>query len=172
MAPGRPPSSTRPRTPVRRQSRLAKNARIPKSCAKGKNLRQQRRIDKAHEDTHEPLASGLKLLAEPACALHAFGVHLVRLKLRDFRNYRRLEAEFSAGLHLMLGDNAQGKTNILEAIYLMATLRSFRGVGSAPMVRHGQTGYFVGAKVVSQGEHEIRMYWSPRERKLTLDGQP
>jgi DNA replication and repair protein RecF len=99
-------------------------------------------------------------------------MRLAHLRLRDFRNYARLDADFAPGFHLFLGENAQGKTNILEAIYLMATLRSFRGVGSAQMVRHGQSGYFVGGNVVSQGDHEIKMYWSPRERKLSLDGQP
>jgi DNA replication and repair protein RecF len=117
-------------------------------------------------------AALLKILAGPCFARHAFFVHLARLKLRDFRNYARLEAEFTPGLHVLLGDNAQGKTNILEAIYLMATLRSFRGVGSAPMVRHGQNGYFVGGKVVGEGDHEIKIYWSARERKLSLDGHP
>src|SRR5438552_15876654 len=99
-------------------------------------------------------------------------MHLARLRLRDFRNYTRLDADFSPGFHLLLGDNAQGKTNILEAIYLMATLRSFRGVGGAQMIRHGQKGYFVGGRVVGQGENEIKMYWSARERNLSLDGQP
>src|SRR5580765_4334942 len=99
-------------------------------------------------------------------------MHLAHLRLRDFRNYARLDVDFAPGFHLLLGDNAQGKTNVLEAIYLMATLRSFRGVGGAQMVRHGQKGYFAGAKVVGQGGHEIKMYWSLRERKLTLDGQP
>ena len=99
-------------------------------------------------------------------------MHLAHLRLRDFRNYPRLDADFSPGFHLLLGENAQGKTNVLEAIYLMATLRSFRGVGSAQMVRHGQKGYFVGGKVVGQGEHEIKMYWSARERSLGLDGRP
>jgi DNA replication and repair protein RecF len=99
-------------------------------------------------------------------------VHLARLRLRDFRNYARMDADFSPGFHLLLGENAQGKTNVLEAIYLLATLRSFRGLGSAPMVRHGQKGYFVGGTVVSQGEHEIKMYWSPQERSLVLDGRP
>lgn len=80
--------------------------------------------------------------------------------------------DFAPGFQLLLGDNAQGKTNVLEAIYLLATLRSFRGVGSAQMVRHGQKGYFVGGKVVGQGEHEIKMYWSGTERKLTLDTMP
>ena len=98
-------------------------------------------------------------------------MHLAHLRLRDFRNYVRLDVDFAPGFHLLLGDNAQGKTNILEAIYLMATLRSFRGVGGAQIIRHGAKGYFVGGNVVVQGDHEIKMYWALRERKLTLDGQ-
>jgi DNA replication and repair protein RecF len=99
-------------------------------------------------------------------------MHLAHLRLRDFRNYARLDADFEPGFHLLLGDNAQGKTNILEAIYLMATLRSFRGVGGAQMIRHGQKGYFVGGKVVGQGEHDVKMYWSSQERSLSLDVRP
>ena len=99
-------------------------------------------------------------------------MHLAHLRLRDFRNYARLDVDFAPGFHLLLGDNAQGKTNVLEAIYMIATLRSFRGVGGAQMVRHAQKGYFVGANVVGQGGHEVRMYWSSRERSLNLDGRP
>jgi DNA replication and repair protein RecF len=99
-------------------------------------------------------------------------VHLQHLRLRDFRNYQRLDVDFAPGFHVLLGDNAQGKTNILEAIYLMATLRSFRGVGGAQMIRHGAKGYFVGGKVVAQQDHEIKMFWSARERSLSLDGRP
>jgi len=99
-------------------------------------------------------------------------MHVGHLRLRDFRNYARLDVDFTPGFHVLVGNNAQGKTNILEAIYLLATLRSFRGVGGAQMVRHEQRGYFVGAKIVSQGEHEIKMYWSSVERKLSLDAQP
>jgi DNA replication and repair protein RecF len=83
-----------------------------------------------------------------------------------------LDVDLTPGFHLLLGDNAQGKTNILEAIYLIATLRSFRGVGSAQMIKHGQKGYFIGANVVGQGEHEVKIYWSARERALGLDGRP
>ncbi len=99
-------------------------------------------------------------------------MHLAHLRLRDFRNYPRLDVDFAPGFHVLIGDNAQGKTNILEAIYLMATLRSFRGVGGAQMIRHGAKGYFVGGTVVAQADHDIKMYWSARERKLALDGQP
>lgn len=99
-------------------------------------------------------------------------MHLAHLRLRDFRNYARLDVDFSTGFHVLLGQNAQGKTNILEAIYLLATLRSFRGIGGAQMVRHGHKGYFVGATVIGQGTHEIKLYWSPAERRIGLDGQP
>ena len=99
-------------------------------------------------------------------------VHLAHLRLRDFRNYTRLDAEFGPGLHLLLGRNAQGKTNILEAIHLLATLRSFRGVGSAPMVRHGAAGWFVGGRVIATGNNAVKLYWSRTERRLTVDGQP
>lgn len=99
-------------------------------------------------------------------------MHLARLRLRDFRNYAVLDSAFSPGFHVLLGDNAQGKTNILEAIYLLATLRSFRGVGSAQLVRHGQTGYFVGAGLTSQQEHDIKLFWSAKERRLSVDSQP
>lgn len=99
-------------------------------------------------------------------------MHLAHLRLRDFRNYARLDADFSPGFHVLLGDNAQGKTNVLEAIYLLATLRSFRGVGGTQMVRHDAKGYFVGATVVGPTTSEIKAYWSSRERKLSLNGTP
>src|ERR1700752_2094075 len=113
-----------------------------------------------------------KKLAGENFTIHFLRVHLSHLRLRDFRNYARLDADFSPGFHLLLGDNAQGKTNILEAIYLLATLRSFRGIGSAQMVRHHQRGYFVGATVVAQTDRDIKLFWSTSERKLSLDNQP
>ena len=99
-------------------------------------------------------------------------MHLANLRLRDFRNYARLDVAFGPGFHLLLGNNAQGKTNILEAIYLLATLRSFRGVGGAQMIRHGQKGYFVGGTIISNEEHVVKLYWSQTERKITLDNNP
>ena len=62
-------------------------------------------------------------------------MRLAKLKLRDFRNFRRLDAAFEPGFHVLVGRNAQGKTNLLEAVYLLATLRSFRGAGNAQIIR-------------------------------------
>ena len=49
------------------------------------------------------------------------------LELADFRNYDSLHIDFCSGTNILYGDNAQGKTNILEAIYLSATTKSHKG---------------------------------------------
>ena len=96
-------------------------------------------------------------------------MHLAKLKLRDFRNIRKLDAAFEPGFHVLLGLNAQGKTNLLEAVYLLATLRSFRGVGNAQLIRHEQKAFFAGGLALGQSESEIHYYWSPEQRKLTVN---
>lgn len=99
-------------------------------------------------------------------------VHLTHLRLRDFRNYARLDVALEPGFHLLVGGNAQGKTNVLEALYVLATLRSFRGVGAQQMVRHGAKGWFAGADLVTTSQHTLKMYWSPAERRLAVDARP
>ncbi len=51
-------------------------------------------------------------------------MRITHLSLTNFRNYGRLEVDFSSGATLLHGDNAQGKTNLLEALYYLATTRS------------------------------------------------
>ena len=48
------------------------------------------------------------------------------LELSDYRNYESLNITFDKGTNILFGDNAQGKTNILEAIYLCATTKSHK----------------------------------------------
>lgn len=49
-----------------------------------------------------------------------------KIKLKNHRNYKNLELEFSEGINILIGENAQGKTNILEAVYCCALGRSYR----------------------------------------------
>ena len=49
------------------------------------------------------------------------------LELENYRNYKELALDFDKGVNILYGDNAQGKTNVLEAIYLSATTRSHKG---------------------------------------------
>lgn len=59
------------------------------------------------------------------------------LRLRDFRNFRNAEAAFSPRLNILLGDNGQGKTNLIEALHLAAQGRSFRYGDNATLIRNG-----------------------------------
>ncbi len=64
---------------------------------------------------------------------------LVRsVELKNYRNYRELTVDFAAGINLFYGDNAQGKTNLLEAIYACATTSSHRGGKDREIIAFGE----------------------------------
>jgi len=63
---------------------------------------------------------------------------LKQLQLQNFRNYTKREFEFSDKTSLVVGPNASGKTNLLEAIYLLATGKSFRAELESEMIRYGE----------------------------------
>ncbi|MBR4343641.1 MAG: DNA replication/repair protein RecF [Lachnospiraceae bacterium] len=60
------------------------------------------------------------------------------LELSNFRNYERLKIDFSPSVTILYGNNAQGKTNILEALYLGATTKSQKGSKDKEMIRFGE----------------------------------
>lgn len=64
----------------------------------------------------------------------------LRIQLEDFRNYERQTLEFGSGVNIIYGDNAQGKTNILEAVYFFAMGKSNRARRDAELIRHGCDG--------------------------------
>ena len=59
------------------------------------------------------------------------------LELKDYRNYESLNIQLSSGVNIFYGDNAQGKTNILESIYLATTSKSHRGTKDKDIIRFG-----------------------------------
>ena len=87
-------------------------------------------------------------LAAPAArdADGAARVVLERLVLRDFRNFAREELALPAEGLAVVGDNGQGKTNLLEAVYYLQLLRSFRGARDLDLVRFGTAGFHVAAE--------------------------
>ncbi len=62
-------------------------------------------------------------------------MYIFDLQLTNFRNYTRSHVPLAEGLNLAIGENAQGKSNLLEAIYLLSTLRSSRASSDADLVR-------------------------------------
>ena len=60
------------------------------------------------------------------------------IKLKDFRNYADLAVSFSPGVNVFIGENAQGKTSLLEAIYMMSLARSHRTANEKDTIRWQQ----------------------------------
>ena len=66
-------------------------------------------------------------------------MYVESLELKDFRNYEELNITFGPHINILFGDNAQGKTNILEALYLSVTTKSHRGSKDKDMIRFEKT---------------------------------
>ncbi len=78
-----------------------------------------------------------------------------RIWLSDFRSYRELELELPAGLTVLVGDNGRGKTNLVEAVSYLSTLRSFRGAPTEALVRVGADRAVVRAEVDHDGREAL-----------------
>ncbi|PIS02874.1 MAG: DNA replication and repair protein RecF [Chlamydiae bacterium CG10_big_fil_rev_8_21_14_0_10_42_34] len=97
-------------------------------------------------------------------------VYLKSVYLKNFRNYQDAEVHLSPNLNVFYGDNAQGKTNILEAIYLIATGRSFRTQRLNEIIRSGESFFFLEAEIVKDGVTQIvKISFDGQNRKLQLD---
>lgn len=89
---------------------------------------------------------------------------LKSLELSNFRNYDFLNIEFDKGTNILFGDNAQGKTNILEAIYLCATTKSHKGSKDSDIVKFNADEAHIRA-YLEKNEDEIRIDMHLRKNK-------
>jgi DNA replication and repair protein RecF len=96
------------------------------------------------------------------------------LELKDYRNYNDLNMPFSDGTNILYGENAQGKTNILEAIYLCGTTKSHRGSKDKEIIRFEQEQAHI--RVIlekNQITHRIDLHLKKNKSKgVAIDGIP
>lgn len=100
-------------------------------------------------------------------------MEVTEISLRNFRNYKEQKIEFDKGVNLIVGDNAQGKTNLLDAIVFAGSGKSLRTQKNAELIRFGEEFGEISASVHSgDREHTLRWVLFPgtRPRQLYHNG--
>ena len=95
------------------------------------------------------------------------------LEIADYRNYDSLHIDFSSGTNILYGDNAQGKTNILEAIYMSATTKSHKGSKDKDVVNFNKEEAHIRTYLEKEGiETRVDMHLRKSKSKgIAIDGQ-
>jgi DNA replication and repair protein RecF len=97
---------------------------------------------------------------------------LDNLKLRCYRNLAGLDLAWNKHFNVICGQNAQGKTNLLEAIYLLGHLKSFRGIRGRELINHTAENAWVGATVDKSGvKHKLEIGLQRNGRNPRVDGK-
>ena len=95
-------------------------------------------------------------------------MELTGLAIRNFRNLASLDLDLPPSGVVILGDNGQGKTNLLEALYYLVLFRSLRGANDRELVRFGEAGFFV-AGSSSAGKVSAGYESAGRKKKVSVD---
>lgn len=97
---------------------------------------------------------------------------LVNLELNNYRNCNNLKLKFSNNKTLIIGKNAQGKTNILESIYFLSSLKSLRAANNTDLIKFGSNSFLIDATLL-KNKTNIDMhvqYNTDKKRELKLNG--
>ena len=97
---------------------------------------------------------------------------LHHLSLKDYRNYAALELTFNPNITIFVGDNAQGKTNLVEAIYLLSTGRSHRVQDEQLLIRHHQAMAMCKGQTLNDPPLELKVVLHEKGKTLFFQNQP
>src|SRR5699024_8557073 len=98
-------------------------------------------------------------------------MHIEQLKLKNYRNYQQLDIEFDHKVNVIIGENAQGKTNLMEAIYVLSFTKSHRTSSEKELIRWDEDFAKIVAtisKEISRFPLEIIIYSNGKKSKLQL----
>jgi DNA replication and repair protein RecF len=99
-------------------------------------------------------------------------MYISKIIIRYFRNIENLQFCPNNHFNIFFGKNAQGKTNILEAIYLLANLKSFRGAKNEDLIKHGQDNCYIDGSVFSNHvKREIKLEIYKNIKKPSIDNK-
>lgn len=101
-------------------------------------------------------------------------MYVESLEVKNFRNYKDMNISFDTGTNILYGNNAQGKTNILEAVYLCGTSKSHRSAKDKEMIRFGSDDAHM-KMIVKKNDIPIRIDMHLRKNKakgIAINGIP
>ena len=88
------------------------------------------------------------------------------IELSDYRNYSHLHIDFHKGTNVLYGDNAQGKTNILEAVYVSGTTRSHKSAKDRELIYFGEEEAHICTIMERNGlDHKIDLHLRKNKKK-------
>lgn len=100
-------------------------------------------------------------------------LYIEALDLYNFRNFERIHLSFSKGINLVLGNNGVGKSNLLEAVYMLSTSKSFRNASDQKIVKWGSKQYGVRGTFRSENRTlEISIDYDGEKKSLAIDRMP
>ncbi|MEY8309508.1 DNA replication/repair protein RecF [Erysipelotrichaceae bacterium 51-3] len=101
-------------------------------------------------------------------------MNVQKLNVSDYRNFETASFSFDPDtIHILMGRNAQGKTNLIEAIYFLSHLRSWRTSKTPSLIRHGQELFRLEATIENKGRVEsLKMIFSQGKKYLFRNDKP
>jgi len=93
------------------------------------------------------------------------------IQLKDFRNYINTQISFSDNITILIGDNAQGKTNLLEAVYFLSTGRSHRISEDKMCIKHGCESATIKGKIKNNHTFDLKVVLHPLGKSLFYQNQ-
>ena len=96
-------------------------------------------------------------------------MQIQELKLLNFRNYERLTLSFASNLNVIYGANGSGKTNLVEAIYVLALTRSFKQINDRNLIRRDTNLTKIEGSVLGNYQNNYKVIITPEGKKVKVD---
>ncbi|MBR2588250.1 MAG: DNA replication/repair protein RecF [Bacilli bacterium] len=96
---------------------------------------------------------------------------LKNLKIRSFRNYSKLDLELDDNINIIYGNNGQGKTNILESIYVLALTKSHRSYIDENLIKNGEEAALIKGKLEKDITYDLEIKLNKTSKKVKIDNK-
>ena len=93
------------------------------------------------------------------------------ISLQNYRNYEKINLKFNKNINIIIGDNAKGKTNILESIYFLSITKSYRTNEDINLINHGKNFFKIKGKIHDQRLVKRLEIDFTNKKKIFLNGK-